>query len=247
MIRARPLLLMLMSGALAQAVAATGAAAASEGELAIGARAARAQTAVALQLSWLHSVQFAGSYIALQNGWWREAGLEVSLLQGGPNAPVEPPVVAGTALVGISAADYAAAAVAQGAQRVTATAETPGPAYVAPMVLAGLDHSMTIMRDELFGPVACVQRVHGDAEALALMNDSDYGLSASIWTADEERGLELLDQVEAGTVYLNRCDHADLYLPWGGVKTSGMGRTNGRLGLAGTTHAKAFHIRKPGA
>lgn len=139
------------------------------------------------------------------------------------------------------------AAVTQGAQRVTATAETPGPAYVAPMVLAGLDHSMTIMRDELFGPVACVQRVRGDAEALALMNDSDYGLSASIWTADEERGLALLDQVEAGTVYLNRCDHADLYLPWGGVKTSGMGRTNGRLGLAGTTYAKAFHIRKPGA
>lgn len=137
-------------------------------------------------------------------------------------------------------------AIAKGAQRVTARSETPGPAYVAPMVLAGLDHSMAIMRDELFGPVACVQRVSGDAEALALMNDSDYGLSASIWTADEERGLELLDEVEAGTVYLNRCDHADLYLPWGGVKTSGMGRTNGRLGLAETTHAKAFHIRKPG-
>ena len=74
-----------------------------------------AQTAVGLQLSWLHSSQFAGSYIAQSRGWWTEAGLEVSLLPGGPNAPVEPPVVSGTALVGISAADYTAAAVAEGA------------------------------------------------------------------------------------------------------------------------------------
>ncbi|AUH65017.1 ABC transporter substrate-binding protein [Paracoccus zhejiangensis] len=76
---------------------------------------AQAATPVSLQLSWLHSVQFAGSYLARENGWWREAGLEVTLLQGGPNAPVEPPVVSGTALIGISAADYTAAAVAEGA------------------------------------------------------------------------------------------------------------------------------------
>lgn len=76
---------------------------------------ARAQTPVSLQLSWLHSVQFAGSYIAQSRGWWQEAGLDVSLLSGGPNAPVEPPVVSGAALVGISAADYTAAAVEQGA------------------------------------------------------------------------------------------------------------------------------------
>lgn len=74
-----------------------------------------AQTPVSLQLSWLHSAQFAGSYIAQHRGYWSDAGLEVSLLTGGPNAPVEPPVVSGTALVGISAADYTAAAVEQGA------------------------------------------------------------------------------------------------------------------------------------
>ncbi|MFK7868618.1 MAG: ABC transporter substrate-binding protein [Roseobacter sp.] len=79
------------------------------------ARPAFAQTQVNLQLSWLHSSQFAGSYIALDRGYWSEAGLGVSLQPGGPNAPVEPPVVAGTALVGISAADYTAAAVEQGA------------------------------------------------------------------------------------------------------------------------------------
>jgi ABC-type nitrate/sulfonate/bicarbonate transport system substrate-binding protein len=82
---------------------------------AFGLRATRAQTAVGLQLSWLHSVQFAGSYIAQTRVWWRDAGLDASLFQGGPNAPVEPPVVSGTALVGISAADYTAAAVEQGA------------------------------------------------------------------------------------------------------------------------------------
>ncbi len=78
-------------------------------------RPAFGQANVNLQLSWLHSVQFAGSYISQDRGWWREAGLNVTILQGGPNAPVEPPVVSGTALVGISAADYTAAAVAEGA------------------------------------------------------------------------------------------------------------------------------------
>lgn len=95
-------------------------------------RMAAAQSSISLQLSWLHSVQFAGSYIALQNGYWRGSGLEVSLLQGGPNAPVEPPVVSGTALAGISAADYTAAAVDQGADfRIIAVAMQKNPFVVA--------------------------------------------------------------------------------------------------------------------
>lgn len=92
-----------------------GAAAVGAGALGLKPTLLQAQTSVNLQLSWLHSSQFAGSYIALNRGWWTEAGLDVSLLPGGPNAPVEPPVVSGTALVGISAADYTAAAVAEGA------------------------------------------------------------------------------------------------------------------------------------
>lgn len=93
---------------------------------------ARAQSAVGVQLSWLHSVQFAGSYIAQDRGWWRDAGLQVSLAQGGPNAPVEPPVVSGTALVGISAADYAAAAVGQGAPfRIIGVAMQKNPFVIA--------------------------------------------------------------------------------------------------------------------
>jgi len=83
--------------------------------LVLSGRAAMANNAVAFQLSWLHSTQFAGSYLALKIGWWADAGLDVSLLPGGPTAPVEPPVVSGAALMGISAADYTAAAVAQGA------------------------------------------------------------------------------------------------------------------------------------
>lgn len=93
---------------------------------------AAAQTPVSLQLSWLHSVQFAGSYIAQDRGIWRDAGLQVSLLQGGPNAPVEPPVVSGTALVGISAADYTAAAVDEGAPfRIIGVAMQKNPFAIA--------------------------------------------------------------------------------------------------------------------
>ncbi|MDT8857859.1 ABC transporter substrate-binding protein [Paracoccaceae bacterium Fryx2] len=92
----------------------------------------RAQTAVAMQLSWLHSVQFAGSYIAQARSYWRDLGLEVALTPGGPNAPVEPPVVSGQALVGISAADYTAAAVAEGAPfRIIAVAMQKNPFVVA--------------------------------------------------------------------------------------------------------------------
>jgi ABC-type nitrate/sulfonate/bicarbonate transport system substrate-binding protein len=104
------------------------------GASAIGLRpfAARAQTPVALQLSWLHSVQFGGSYIAQARGFWQEGGLDVSLLQGGPNAPVEPPVVSGTALVGISAADYTAAAVEEGAPfRILGVAMQKNPFVIA--------------------------------------------------------------------------------------------------------------------
>ncbi|WP_151719679.1 aldehyde dehydrogenase family protein [Gemmobacter serpentinus] len=154
------------------------------------------------------------------------------------------PVVSAAAATRIN--DQIAAALAAGGRGLMVPKTDLGAAYVPATVLAGLNHGMSIMRDELFGPVACIQTVSGDAEAIALMNDSTYGLSASIWTSDIARGEALLDEVEAGTVYLNRCDHADLYLPWGGVKDSGLGRTNGRVGLIETTAAKSFHIRTLG-
>lgn len=114
--------------------------------------------------------------------------------------------------------------------------------YVAPAMLTGVTHSMSIMREELFGPIACVQRVDGDQEALHWMNDSDFALTASVWTGDIEAGVRLGGDLDAGTVFVNRCDHADLYLPWGGQKQSGLGRCNGREGLLEVTEAKSFHI-----
>jgi NitT/TauT family transport system substrate-binding protein len=95
-------------------------------------RLARAQTPATLQLSWLHSVQFAGSYIARDQGYWQEEGLDVALAPGGPNAPVEPPVISGQALMGISAADYTAAAVAEGAPfKILAVAMQKNPFVIA--------------------------------------------------------------------------------------------------------------------
>ncbi|MDP5308194.1 ABC transporter substrate-binding protein [Paracoccus spongiarum] len=142
---------------------------------ALGLRAARAQTpaAVALQLSWLHSVQFAGSYLAAENGWWREAGLEVTLLQGGPNAPVEPPVVSGTALVGVSAADYTAAAVAEGApfriigvamqKNPFAIASLPARPVNAPADLAGLRIGMALANRPVLQALCTLNGVDIDA------------------------------------------------------------------------------------
>ncbi|MEM1111653.1 MAG: aldehyde dehydrogenase family protein [Pseudomonadota bacterium] len=148
------------------------------------------------------------------------------------------------------AADYVraqiAAAEASGAQRLLGDQrfglDQPGSAYLAPEILVGAEQGMGIMRDELFGPVACVAKVSGDEDALTLMNDSPFGLTASVWTEDLDAGVRLLEELEAGTVYLNRCDHADPYLPWGGVKQSGLGRNNGKAGLIAATEAKSFHI-----
>jgi ABC-type nitrate/sulfonate/bicarbonate transport system substrate-binding protein len=112
----------------------SGAAALTASTLGLTAQRSMAQTPTkaALQLSWLHSTQFAGSYIALDRGWWAEGGLDMRLLPGGPNAPVEPPVVAGTALMGVSAADYTAAAVEQGATfRILGVAMQKNPFVIA--------------------------------------------------------------------------------------------------------------------
>lgn len=140
-----------------------------------------------------------------------------------------------------------AAAVARGAQALIDPAEfaasRPGSPYLAPQVLIDVDHSMSVMTEETFGPVVGIMPVDGDEEAIRLMNDSHYGLTASIWTDDTAAALRIGDQLETGTVYKNRCDYLDPALAWVGVRDSGRGVTLSRRGFQPFTRLKSFHIR----
>ena len=121
--------------------------------------------------------------------------------------------------------------------------DQPGSPYLAPEVLTNVNHQMEVMREESFGPVVGIMKVHDDDEAVTLMNDSPYGLTASIWTKDMERAAELGARVETGTVYMNRCDYLDPYLVWTGVKDTGRGATLSKYGFDALTQPKSFHLR----
>ena len=164
------------------------------------------------------------------------------------------PTKTGTTLgpvVRASAADQirkqVAASIAAGA--IPAIEETAfansavGTPYLAPQLLLGVDHRMPVMREEIFGPVAGIMKVAGDDEAVALMNDSDFGLTAAVWTADIEAGAALGDRIETGTFFVNRCDYLDPALAWVGVKDSGRGCTLSRVGYEHLTRPKSFHLR----
>jgi acyl-CoA reductase-like NAD-dependent aldehyde dehydrogenase len=118
-----------------------------------------------------------------------------------------------------------------------------GTAYVAPQVLVDVDHSMRVMTEETFGPVAGLMTVKDDEEAIGRMNDSRYGLTASIWTADADVAVRIGDRVETGTWFMNRCDYLDPALAWTGVKDSGHGCSLSRLGYEAVTRPKSFHLR----
>ena len=115
--------------------------------------------------------------------------------------------------------------------------------FVMPQVLSGVDHKMALMRDETFGPAVGLMKVASDAEATALMNDSDFGLTASIWTRDMDAAERIALQVEAGTIFANRCDYLDPRLAWTGVKDSGSGASLGRWGFEAVTRPRSFHLR----
>jgi acyl-CoA reductase-like NAD-dependent aldehyde dehydrogenase len=102
---------------------------------------------------------------------------------------------------------------------------------------------MPVMREEIFGPVAGIMRVRSDAEAVALMNDSAFGLTAAVWTADEQAALALGAEVDTGTWFMNRCDYLDPALAWVGVKDSGRGCTLSVVGYEHLTRPKSFHLR----
>src|SRR4051812_3823309 len=120
-------------------------------------------------------------------------------------------------------------------------ADKVGTAYLAPQILVEVDQPM--MAEEIFGPVAGIMPVQSDEQAIQLMNDSRYGLTASIWTTDAEAAVSIGDRVDTGTWFMNRCDYLDPALAWTGVKDSGRGCTLSRLGLEAFTRPKSFHLK----
>lgn len=119
-----------------------------------------------------------------------------------------------------------------------------GSPYIAPEVLTHVDHQMSVMREESFGPIVGIMKVRNDEEALALMNDSIYGLTASLWTSDTDHAASLGDRIETGTVFMNRCDYLDPALVWTGVKDTGKGAALSPIGYGNLTRPKSFHLRE---
>ncbi|ODT66296.1 MAG: aldehyde dehydrogenase [Pelagibacterium sp. SCN 63-23] len=118
-----------------------------------------------------------------------------------------------------------------------------GSPWLAPEVLTGVNHQMSVMREESFGPVVGIMKVADDAEAITLMNDSPYGLTASIWTADLDAATEIGASIETGTVFANRCDYLDPALVWTGVKDTGKGGALSEIGYHNLTQPKSFHLK----
>ena len=119
-----------------------------------------------------------------------------------------------------------------------------GGAYLTPQILTNVTHDMRVMRDESFGPVVGIMPVKNDADAIALMNDSDFGLTASLWTKDPERAAHIGNQIETGTVFMNRCDYLDPAICWTGCKSTGRGGALSEIGFHNLTRPKSFHLKK---
>jgi acyl-CoA reductase-like NAD-dependent aldehyde dehydrogenase len=164
--------------------------------------------------------------------------------------PTNPDTTLGP-MVRASAADFVrgqiADAIAAGARSLvdpkSFAADAPGTPYLAPHVLVGVTHAMRVMTEESFGPVIGIMKVGSDDEAVSLMNDSAYGLTAAIWTSDADAAIAIGDRVATGTWFMNRCDYLDPELAWTGVKDSGRGCTLSRLGFDYLTRPKSFHLR----
>lgn len=143
--------------------------------------------------------------------------------------------------------DQAQDALTRGARRLSDDARFKVPdlsrCYLAPQVFDRVDHTMELMREESFGPIIGIMAYDTEDEAIALANDSHYGLTASVWTQDDARALALAERLQAGTVFQNRCDYLDPALAWTGVKDSGHGVSLSELGFHPVTRPKSFHLR----
>jgi acyl-CoA reductase-like NAD-dependent aldehyde dehydrogenase len=114
---------------------------------------------------------------------------------------------------------------------------------MAPQVLINVNHDMAVMTEESFGPVVGIMKVGSDNQAVELMNDSRFGLTASVWTTDDNAALSIGDQIATGTWFQNRCDYLDPALAWTGVKQSGRGCTLSSMGYDSLTRPKSFHLK----
>jgi len=121
--------------------------------------------------------------------------------------------------------------------------DKPGTPYMAPQVLTSVNHQMSVMMEESFGPVVGIMKVADDAEAIELMNDSPYGLTAAVWTEDAAAAQKIGDEIATGTVFMNRCDYLDPALTWTGVKDTGRGATLSVVGYEALTRPKSYHLR----
>ena len=119
-----------------------------------------------------------------------------------------------------------------------------GGAYLTPQILTDVTHEMRVMRDESFGPVVGIMKVSSDEEAIALMNDSEFGLTASLWTKDVERAERVGNEIETGTVFMNRADYLDPGLCWTGCKNTGRGGGLSVIGYQNLTRPKSYHLKK---
>lgn len=143
--------------------------------------------------------------------------------------------------------EQVADAVAKGAKSLIDPKLFPqddGGAYLMPQVLVNVDHSMSFMKDETFGPAVGIMKVKNDEEALDLMNDSPYGLTASLWTQDPARAARIGREIETGTVFMNRADYLDPALCWTGCKETGKGGSLSVLGFQNLTRPKSYHLKK---
>ncbi len=122
--------------------------------------------------------------------------------------------------------------------------EDDGGAYLAPQILVDVNHDMDVMREESFGPVVGIMKVESDEEAIRLMNDSHYGLTASLWTQDAARAAKIGAQIETGTVFMNRADYLDPALCWTGCKDTGRGGALSVIGYQNLTRPKSYHLKK---